>query len=159
MPRRQRRRPDIPADEHVARHCNHQRVIRDRVTKQITGIYPQAFELRPQLKETYLSVNHFECLRGTLAAQFKEILAILRTKRSCGKDSALARLNAGEIITCGQERGHSLRLRASGSRNDPSYVQLLGLPLDNSDQLLLGNLAKRACVEVRAVSEIDEARE
>jgi hypothetical protein len=158
MPSRQKRRPNLPPADHAARYCHHQRVIRDPVTSQILGVFPQAFELRPKIKETYLSLNHFECLGGTLNHQYKTILKVLRSKKlPCPASAALARVNAGAIIACGNECGHSLRLRPRPRPTDPSYVGLEGLPLDNSDQALLAKLARRTCVEIRAIADIDAA--
>ena len=53
---------------------NPQRVIRDPKTQAITGLFPQAFELRPKIKETYLSTHWMEFFAAVVDAQFKKFL-------------------------------------------------------------------------------------
>src|SRR5271170_905797 len=100
MPRgkpRQARRPDVPNADHVARHCNSQRVIRHPTTHEVQGVWPEAFELRVTKNEPYLSVHWMEYFSADVDHQFQEVVKALREKRDVVPNSALARLNAGLI--------------------------------------------------------------
>ncbi|MGH7782365.1 MAG: hypothetical protein ACREO5_00750, partial [Candidatus Binatia bacterium] len=72
MPKRnpkQKRRPDIPDNHHVARHCNPQRIILSLDTDAIEGVFPSAFELRIELKEQYLSTHWMEFFGADIETQ------------------------------------------------------------------------------------------
>ena len=138
---KQARRPDVPHADHVARHCNPQRVIRHPVTRQVQGVWPEAFELRVTKNEEYLSVHWMEYFSPDIAPQFLEVVKALRKKRDLVPNSAIARLNAGLIVGAGSLRGHSLRIRDRSSTSDPGYSGIYGMPRDNSDAELLSLLA------------------
>ena len=145
---KQTRRDDVPNADHIARYCNHQRVIRDPLSDEIVGIYPQAFELREKLKdkspETYLSASWLEFFRrdAGLDHQFKAALTALRAKHSGVKlRAAFARLNVGRILEIGAERGHNLRVRDRSTSSDPGYASIDNTPLNNSDIELLAVLS------------------
>jgi hypothetical protein len=71
-------RRDVPAADHLARHCNSQRVIRDPITREIKGIWPEAFELRLNLREEYLSAHLMEYFaRDDIDRQFRDIVQLL----------------------------------------------------------------------------------
>jgi hypothetical protein len=155
-PPAQRRRPDVPNSDHVARYCNPQRVIRDPITKAITGLFPQAFELRQEIKETYLSTHWMESFAAVVDTQFKKVVAALRKKHPNVRPlGAFARLNAGRVLQAGAARNLSIRIRDRSSSNDPGYSGIYGMPLDNSDLEFLALLAKECCLEVRGVAHID----
>jgi hypothetical protein len=154
MAKPKKTRRDVPRADHIARYCNPQRVIRDPVTDAINGVYPQAFELRPQ--ETYLSASWLESFGGNESSdyQFKAALRAFRAKLSIKHSGALARINAGRIIDVGAERGHSLRVHDRSSKANPGYASIDNTPLDNSDLQLLATFADE-CIEIRCVSAID----
>jgi hypothetical protein len=152
----QHRRQDVPNSDHVARYCNPQRVIRDPKTQAIRGLFPQAFELRQKIKETYLSVHWMESFAAGVDAQFKKVVAALRKKHPNVKTfGAFARLNAGLVVQAGAARKLSIRIRDRSSRSDPGYSGIFGMPLDNSDLEFLALLANECCLQVRGVSVID----
>ena len=158
MPRgkpKQVRRPDVPHADHVARHCNPQRVIRYPITGEVQGVFPEAFELRIKMNEEYLSAHWMEYFSPDIAAQFLEVVKALRKKRDVVPNSAIARLNAGLIVRAGSLRGHSLRIRDCSSTSDPGYSGIFGLPRDNSDAELLALLATECCIQVRVVRDIE----
>jgi hypothetical protein len=152
---RQARRPDVPHADHVARHCNPQRVIRHPVTRQVQGVWPEAFELRVTKNEDYLSVHWMECFSTDVGLQFRQVVKALRKKRDVVPNSALARLNVGLIVRASSLRGHSLRIRDRSSTSDPGYSGIYGMPRDNSDAELLALFATECCIQVRAVSDIE----
>jgi hypothetical protein len=155
MAKQKQIRRDVPSADHIARYCNHQLVIRELITDKITGVYPQAFELRP--KETYLSASWLESFSRDAGHdhQFKSALAALRKKhRGVKSDGAFARLNAGRVVEVGAERGHSLRVRDRSSADDPGYASIENTPRDNSDELL-ATFANDCCIEIRSVAAID----
>lgn len=155
MRRSKLRRNDVPANEHVARYCHPQRVIRDAATGTVTGLFPEVFKLRTHQNETYLSLNHFEYFVGDTDHQYREILAVMRIKFKRPPEPVIARLNAGKIVACGISRQRQLRVRRRGNDKDPSYASLEGLPQNNGDEILLAKLAGETCIEVRSGSEID----
>ena len=152
----QRRRPDVPNSDHVARYCNPQLVIRDPKTQAIIGLFPQAFELRQKIRETYLSTHWMESFAEVVDAQFKRVVAALRKKpfdvRPWG---AFARLNAGFVVRAGAVRKLSIRIRDRSCPNDPGYSGIYGMPLDNSDLEFLALLANECRIEIRGVADID----
>lgn len=152
---RQARRPDVPHADHVARHCNPQRVIRHPVTRQVQGVWPETFELRVTKNEEYLSVHWLEYFSTNVDRQFREVVKSLRKKRDVVPNSALARLNVGLIVRAGSLRGHSLRIRDRSSTSDPAYSGIYGMPRDNSDAELLALFATECCIQVRAVSDVE----
>jgi hypothetical protein len=150
------KRRDVPGADHLARHCNSQRVIRDLITREIKGVWPEAFELRVTLNETYLSTHWMEYfLRDDIDKQFKEVVKALRKKREVKANSAVARLKAGPVVDAGTARGHSIRIRDRSSQSNPGYAGIEGMPSDNADRELLAMLANECCVQVRGVHEID----
>ena len=152
----QRRRPDVPNSDHVARYCNPQLVIRDPKTQAIIGLFPQAFELREKIKETYLSTHWMESFAEVVDAQFKRVVAALRKKHPSVRPlGAFARLNAGLIVQAGAARKLSIRIRDRSNPNDPGYSGIFGMPLDNSDLEFLALLANECCIEIRGVAAID----
>ena len=148
---KQRRRPDVPNTDHVARYCNPQRVIRDPITKVITGLFPQAFALRPEIKETYLSTHWMEYFAPVVDAQFKKVIAALRKKHPNVRElGAFARLNADLVVKGGTARNLSIRIRDRSSPNDPGYSGIYGMPLDNSDLEFLALLGSSQNLPERA---------
>lgn len=106
MAKQKQTRRDVPSADHIARYCNHQRIIRDPITDEIRGVYPHAFALRERHKETYLSASWLEFFGANagLDHQFKSALKALRGKhRGIKSDGAFVRLNAGRVIEVGAE--------------------------------------------------------
>ncbi len=156
--KRKQVRRDVLQEHHVARYCNSQVVDRDPENNAIRGVFPQAFELKTNRGEEYLSLCQFEYFAGTLDAQFKSVLMVFRDKiANVRSASAIVRLNCGAILAAGTSRGHSLRMRDRSSDKNRGYAGLEGMPKDNSDLDLLGILANKLCLEVRGVQEIDNA--
>lgn len=149
----------VPDSDHVARYCNPQRVIRDPRTLAVTGVRPQAFELRPEIKETYLSTYWMEFPpsdQATVDTQFRTVLTTLRRKHpNVRSNGAFARLNAGRIVQSGSSRGHSIRVLCRSKRSDPGYTGVYGMPLDSSDSILLAELANECCIEVLGVADLE----
>ena len=160
MPKTKQKRRDVPSAHHLARHCNSQRVIRDPTTRDIKGVWPEAFELRVTLNEKYLSTHWMEYFSSNdIEKQFKEVVKALRVKRNVGANSAIARLQAASVVDAGKGRGHNIRIRDRSSNADPGYAGIDGMPLDNSDRELLAILANECCMQVRGVGEIDASRQ
>lgn len=152
---KKRHREDVPDTDHVARYCNPQRVIRDPYIHAITGVFPQAFALRPEKNEQYLSTHWMEFFAVDVDAQFQSVVAVLRDKLEIVRPkAAVARLNAGCVVQAGGLRGLSIRIRDRSNRNDPAYSGIYGMPRDNSDIEFLALLANECCIEVRGVAEV-----
>ena len=151
---KQPRRKDLPTEDHIARYCSPQRVIRDPNTNVIIGVFPQAFKLRPKIKETYLSSHWMESFSTDIDSQFEAVAAALGKKLSIEPKAAIARLNVGYVVQAGEKKTHFIRIRDQSTQNNPGYSGIYGMPLDNSDSIFLYLLATECCIEVRGVSEI-----
>jgi hypothetical protein len=155
---KQVRRKNLPDADRVARRCGNQRLITDPETGAVCGIIPQALRLRTEQNEKYLSTSWFEFHNGSDWDRLKEILAVYRGGGdNPGPNSAIALLEVGKIIAAGAARSHAIRVTHRPNSRDPAYTPVEGLPLDNSDQLLLEMLCSGACVGVHRVSDIDAA--
>lgn len=152
----QKLRPDVPNAHHIARHCNPQRLIFHPDTGALEGVYPQEFELRVHKGEDYLSVHQMETFAADLLGQFKGVIVALRTKRTVAGKSAIARLNVGDVVSCGASRGHPIRVRDKSKPGDIGYAGVSNMPLKNEDQQLLAAMAS-CCADVRLVAAIEAA--
>jgi hypothetical protein len=155
----QRAYTSVPKTDHVARYCNVQRVIRDPITNKITGVRPQAFELRQKDKETYLSTYwmEFPCENAStnVDAQFRAVVTALRRKHpNVRPEAAFARLNVDRVVQAALVRQLPIRILCLPKRNDPGYTGIYGMPRDNSDSIFLAQLANECCIEVRGVAEL-----
>lgn len=151
---KQPRRKDVPPEDHVARYCNPQRVIRDPNTNAIIGVFPQVFKLRPKIKEKYLSSHWMESFSPDVDAQFQAVVAALGKKLTIEPKAAIARLNVGYVVQAGVMKNYSIRIQNHSKPNDPGYSGIYGMPLDNSDSIFLDLLATECCIEVRGVAEM-----
>lgn len=143
--------------EHVVRFCHYQKVERDIETEEIRGVFPQAFELRTDINEQYLSVNHLEHCQGGVAERLAGIVGHLRSKLhpdAMVAGAGVAILNSKRVKDIGARRGLSLRVLGTPNR-DPSYARVTGLPLANGDTVLLTHLANEASLRLHLIAEID----
>ena len=85
----------LPDDEHVVRHLSPRDIIRDEDTQQITGCFPQAFELKDG--EDDLSVNWLEYFDGTEPDQLAATACAISRVRAVRPSHAFAIGNVGEI--------------------------------------------------------------
>ena len=155
---KQKKRPNLPLDARVARRCGSQRLDRDPVTFVVRGIIPQALVLRPERNEKYLSTSWLEFYDGSDFDRLKAVLASYRAGGDTpGPNSAIALLRVEEILEAGRNRNTDLRVTHRASQRDPAYAPVEGLPLNNSDTILLDALCKIACTGVHLVKEIDAA--
>lgn len=150
---KQPRRKDVPPEDHVARYCNPQRVIRDPNTNAIIGVFPQAFKLRPKIKETYLSSHWMESFSPDVDTQFQAVAAALGKKLTLEPKAAIARLKVLYVVQAGEKKNHSISIRDKSKPNDPGYSGIYGMPLDNSDSIFLDLLSTECCIEVRGVDD------
>jgi hypothetical protein len=113
--------------------------------------------LREQISETYLSANWLEHRDGTRSQRLKMIAAIYRTKaiRPLSPESGIAVMNAGRIRKIGTAHSRNLAVRHVPDRGDPSYSRISGLPLDNSDDLLIASLTDEAYRDFMLLKEVD----
>ncbi|HXT08513.1 MAG TPA: hypothetical protein VN715_16465 [Roseiarcus sp.] len=154
-------RRDVPSQDHVARYCNPQRVKRDPKTRTIIGVFPQAFELRPQMTppEEYLSTYWMEAFSRELSDQYRGALAALKRKRGLAPLGVFARLNVGAILTAGMQRSLPIRVRDRSSPSDPGYSGIYNMPLDNRDVEFLALLAEECCIDACIVREIEATQD
>src|SRR5258708_2680440 len=136
----------ITDEHHVVRRCGKQAIERDKLTNAVVGLFPAAMRLREQINETYLSANWLEHCDGTKNERLKVVAVIYRrkAKRPLSLESGIAVVNAGRVREIGSGHHRNLAVRFTPSRDDPSYSRISGLPLDNSDELLVASLAEEA---------------
>jgi hypothetical protein len=62
----------LPSDDHIARHIKPSLIMRDEVTHEAVGIFPQAFELRDAERD--LSVSWLEVFAGSSFDQIRQVM-------------------------------------------------------------------------------------
>ena len=146
---KQKKRADIPSNDHVGRYCNPQRIIRDPSSQQVLGVFPEAFALRAERNENYLSAHWMEKLAYGLTDQFGGVVDALNRKGIATKPrGGILRINAGTVVAVGLSLGHTLRVSPRPTETDPCYSGIFGLPPDNRDHNLLSQLAQKSCVAI-----------
>jgi len=147
----------IVEEHHVVRRCGSQAIERDKLTNAVVGLFPTAMKLREKINEKYLSANLLEHCDGTKVERLKAIVAIYRTKaeRALSMQSGVAVINAGRIREIGGAHRRSLAVRHTPNREDPSYSRVSGLPLDNSDELLIASLVEEAYLDFMLLGDLD----
>jgi hypothetical protein len=154
--KKQVKRPNLPDDHRVARRCGFQRLLRNPDTQEVIGIVPQALFLRTEKREQYLSSSWFEFHKGADAERLKAVLDIYRKGGDTpGPNSAIALLHVGKILAAGRDGNHQIRVTHRGNARDPAYAPIEGVPLDNSDLVLLKTICDQACCGVHTVGAID----
>lgn len=147
----------IDDEHHVVRRCGYQVIERDALTNEVVGLFPKAMMLRPEIRENYLSVNKLEHCDGTKIEQLKSVVAIQRAK-AIGKlslRSGVAILKTGRILEIGTRNNRRLVVRFTPKSDDPSYSRISGLPLDNSDEILIASLTVEAYQDFMLLADID----
>ena len=147
----------IDDEHHVVRRCGYQVIERDALTSKVVGLFPEAMMLRTEIEKSYLSVNKLEHCGGTKIEQLKAVVAIQRAKAisQLSLQSGVAILKTGSILEIGTRNGHRLVVRFTPKRDDPSYSRISGLPLDNSNQILIANLTVEAYQDFMLLADID----
>ncbi len=147
----------IDYEHHVVRRCGYQVIERDVLTNNVVGLFPKAMMLRTEIKEHYLSVNKLEHCDGTKIEQLKAVVAIHRAKAKSKLSlrSGVAILKTGRILEIGIRNSHRLVVTFTPKRDDPSYSRVSGLPLDNSDEILIASLTVEAYQDFMLLADID----
>jgi hypothetical protein len=147
----------VAAGHHLVRRCGYQVIDRDDATNKVRGLFPAAMRLREQINERYLSANWLEHCDGTKVERLKAIVAIHRAKAKTppSLQSGVAVLNAGRILEIGIAHRRKLRVRHTPNPYDPSYSQISGLPLNNSDDLLIASLVEEAYQDFMLLRDLD----
>jgi hypothetical protein len=139
----------IVDEHHVVRHCKKRNlVVRD---DKIVDIFPEAFLLREDKDETYLSANYVEYFAGSRDVQIKSCLSDLHITPK-PKDG-LMRLNVGEMKSAGLRQNVKLQVLHKGGTSS-SYSGIFGMPRDPQDRVLASLLASLAKNDTRQISAI-----
>ena len=145
---------DFRDDEHFVRLCSRQKQIRDEDGK-ILGVTWEAFSLRTEINEDYLSGALLEHFEGT---QKEQAVAAVEAMKSAGlifsDKHAVALCLAGSIRGCAAKQKRKLRVRHEPNKKNAAYSKVRGLPLDNSDNELLSLLAADSVVSCTCVIEL-----
>lgn len=137
---------DIPDGDRVARLCTTQRQISGE-NNEVIGIQPQFFELRPKRKETDLSCEWVEFYSGDEEEKIKYIKnAVKERTKYKGKKAKIVILDVTSIKNCGLSRGRKIRVQQK--KITSSYSGIYGLPKDNSDFELLGELLENTILDI-----------
>ena len=148
---------DFRDDEHFVRLCSRQKQIREH-DGTLRGVTWEAFSLRTNIKEDYLSGALLEHFQGT---QREQAVAAVEAMKSAGMvfsdKHAVAVCSAGSIRGCGTKQKRKLRVRHEPNKKNASYSKVRGLPLDNSDNELLSLLAADSVVSCTCVIELRPA--
>lgn len=145
---------DLTDEEHFVRLCSRQKQIRDEDGK-LLGVTWEAFSLRVDRNETYLSGALLECFAGDQATQMKAVLKAMGAGGlKFGDNHAVALCEAGVMRKCGDQQKRRLRVRHEPKKANSSYSAVRGLPADNSDTELLSLLAAESLVSCHLVSDV-----
>lgn len=136
----------IPNDNHVARRCSQQRLVRSE-EGEIIGVSPAFFRLRQELSETDLSCNWIEHINGS---KEKQVAAVKESmmKLKGGKGSRVVISEVGVLCTIAERFKVKLICKTKGKKNDPSYSGVYGLPRDNSNSELIAALVQGGVKEI-----------
>ena len=142
---------NIPDDHHVVRHCKNRVLI--RVNGAVTGVYPEAFHLRPKTdkreQEKYLSAVYYENFTGSPPEMMKACCAALPLKEK--SRDGLARVNVRKAKDAGKKQNKSLRVTHEPKKGNQAYAAIRGIPENIQDELF-NLLATTAVVETIEVS-------
>jgi hypothetical protein len=147
----------IDDEHHVVRRCGFQTIERDALTNKVVGLFPNVMMLRTEINERYLSVNKLEHCDGTKIEQLKAVVVIHRAK-AVGKLSLLsgvAILKTSRILEIGTKNARRLMVTFTPNNDDQSYSRISGLPLDNSDELLISGLKDEAYRDFMLLADVD----
>ena len=147
----------VTDEHHVVRRCGFQVIERDTLSDRVVGLHPAAIRLRVEINEKYLSVNWLEHCAGTKIERLKAIVATHRAKARTrlSPRSGVAILKTGRILELGTNHGHRLTVLFVPTGIDPSYSRISGLPLDNSDALLIDSLRDEAYKDFMLLADVD----
>lgn len=134
---------NLPKEDHVVRYAPFQRLHRDE-DDNIIGVLPQAFELRLNDEEKYLSVNWLEYFEGDREYNIESTVKNFRESRRLiggrtGKKSAFCIGNVGKIletcVTCKFPRVRIVYENPKESSTNKSHSKIIRLP-ENDTALL-----------------------
>jgi hypothetical protein len=125
--------------------------------KRGRGFVSSGDEVTRKNQRKISSANWLEHCDGSKAEHLKVIAAIYRAKaeRPLSLESGVAVINAGRIREIGSAHRHNLAVRHTPNRDDSSYSRVSGLPLDNSDDLLIASLAEEAYRDFMLLRDLD----
>ncbi|MBZ0215439.1 MAG: hypothetical protein K8F25_02700 [Fimbriimonadaceae bacterium] len=141
--------------EHFVRFCSRQKQIRDAEDRLI-GVTWEAFTLRPERNETYLSGGLLEFVAGDREEQVRSVLEATRNSPFIVTPKhAMALCNVGSLQACAKTRDRKLRIIHEPNKFNAAYSAVRGLPLDNSDMELLSLIAADSVAAHYLVSDLD----
>lgn len=136
----------IPHEHHVARKCSRQQQI--RIAGQPIQASSDIFNLRPQIRETYVSCTWVEYFSGNYEERLKQTCQAMRQSLSLNSSTKIAIVNIGKVIDCGIANGADLDVLSKPKGNNPSYSAITGLPMNNENVGLLEALAAEAIADL-----------
>jgi len=136
---------NIPEEDHVVRHAPYSKLIRDKDDNTI-GVLPQAFELRLEAGESYLSVNWLEYFSDGKSSRIEALVKDFRAVRKksgarVGTNSAFCIGNVDDTLStctsCGFNKVRIVYEKPSRSNPNKSHSKIIRLPPNDDDLLSL----------------------
>jgi hypothetical protein len=119
----------IPNEDDVVRHIHHKKIAFNDDGK-IIGIFPQAFELRPN--ESTLSVSWLDCFAGTKEEKLKQTLASLEKVLDVGSKNGMAIASVGLLKDIAKQQSEiELRVAYAPTKLDIAHSEIHHLKRDD----------------------------
>ena len=134
----------VPDEDSVVRHCPSQLCIWEG--EVIVGVFPQAFELRKDLGEEYLSTSWLEYFPGSRTERLRSTVKALSAMRTVRKRHGMAIGNVAMIKSACNSFGLRIRIVNEPKDLNPAYAAIRRYKSD--DLSLLDLLATSAWAEV-----------
>ena len=139
----------IPPDNNVVRYVR-KRLLRRDETGRITGVLPQAFELREG--EIYLSTTWLEHISNNYEAGFRDAANAVRSQLNVKPKDGFSAGCVEEIHSACRQQGARVRILHEPSSSNPGYSAIRQFPGDNYE--LCGVLADSVFRDTRSSQEL-----
>lgn len=129
----------LPAEDHIARYIRRRLIQFDNDTKIPVGIFPEAFQLRPNERD--LSVSWLECFEGNRKTQMKAVVEHSELKLNARDGFGV--LQVAALTEICEKHGSKVRVLHEPTE-DPSHSAVHRYPRDNvAMEAELANAAAR----------------
>lgn len=120
---------NIPNEDDVVRHIHHKKLAFND-NGEIIGIFPQAFEMRPN--ESTLSVSWLDCFLGTKEEKLQQTLVSLKKVLDVKPRNGMAIANVGLLKEIAKQQSEiSLRIAYAPTKLDIAHSEIHHLRRDD----------------------------
>ncbi len=135
----------LPHEDHIARHVKPRLILRDEITKQAIGIFPEAFALREGERD--LSVSWLEFFSGDQLEQLRQVANHTELKLNRRHGFGILRVDA--FISACAAQGAKVRILHEPTDGNPAHSSVHQYPRDKDELLaILANMASNNLVLV-----------